>query len=74
MRNFAIISLQCGYRFYSTATRRSFIDGTSSLTQEEARRLISVLSEKERLYLSQAISDTTSFSEDEKGNVYVGLC
>lgn len=63
---FAIISLQSGCGFYSTATSRTSIDGTTSLSEEGARRLVSVLSEKERLYLSQAISDTTSFPEDEK--------
>ena len=41
--------------------------GSGSLCLDEARRLVSVLSDEERLRLSRAISDVTSYQTDHEG-------
>lgn len=41
--------------------------GSGSLSLDEARRLVSVLSDEERLRLSRAISDVTSYQTDHEG-------
>lgn len=41
--------------------------GSGSLCLDEARRLVSVLSDEERLSLSRAISDVTSYQTDHEG-------
>ena len=52
---------------YSTSTHRIGMAGSGSLSSDEARRLVSVLSDEERLRLSRAISDVTSYQTDHEG-------